>query len=248
MANKPTLKLPYFKIESFGAVDGPGIRLVIFSQGCYYRCLYCHNPESWNNKKSKQITVNEIINLYKKNISFYTNGGITISGGDPLIHIDFIIELAKKCKWNNISLALDTAGVNFCKKTLNKYKKICLYKPLWIVDCKHINKQKHKKLVGIGELREIKLIKFLDINNQEIWIRQVLIPNLTDKKNDLINLGKFMSKLKNLKKFELLPYHKLAINKYIKLKIKYPLLNIDEPNEKEINKSMTYIKYGLQKK
>lgn len=236
------LAVPYFKIESFGAVDGPGIRLVIFVQGCYYRCLYCHNPESWDTKKNvKSISVEEIISLYLKNKEFYKNGGITISGGDPTLYLDFLKELAKKCHDQKISLAIDTAGVNFIPTNKLKFKQICKYKPLWIVDIKHINQQKHKQLTGVAEQREIKLIEFLDKNNQIFWIRQVFIPKITDSKNDLMKLGKFLKKLKNMEQFEFLPYHNLAIDKYKKLKIKYPLNATKLPTKKQITAAMNYI-------
>ncbi len=234
--------IPYFQYESFGAVDGPGIRLVIFVQGCYYRCLYCHNPESWDvNKKNKTISVDEIISLYLSNKEFYRNGGITISGGDPTLYLDFLKSLAKKCKELDISLAIDTAGVNFIETNKQKFKQIFKYKPLWIVDIKHINPKKHKRITCIAEQREIKLIKFLDKNNQKFWVRQVLVPGLTDNKNDLIKLGKFIKTLKNMERFEILPYHRLAIDKYRKLKIKYPLTKVKEPSKKQISNAMKYI-------
>ena len=236
------LSVPYFHTESFGAVDGPGIRLVVFVQGCYYRCLYCHNPESWNtNKKSKTISVDEIINLYLSNKDFYRNGGITISGGDPTLYLNFLKSLSKKCHELNISLAIDTAGVNFTETNKQKFRQIIKYQPLWIVDIKHINRQKHKQLTGIVEQREIKLIKFLDRNNQKFWIRQVLVPGLTDNNNDLIKLGNFIKTLKNMERFEILPYHNLAIDKYKELKIKYPLTRVKTPTKKQINNAMNYI-------
>lgn len=234
--------VPYFQTESFGAVDGPGIRLVVFVQGCYYRCLYCHNPESWDTtKKTKTISIDKIISLYLGNKDFYQNGGITISGGDPTLYLDFLKSLAKKCKELNISLAIDTAGVNFTEANKPKFKQIFKYQPLWIVDIKHINSQKHKQLTGISEQREIKLINFLDKNNQKFWVRQVLVHGLTDNKNDLIKLGNYIKTLKNMERFEILPYHNLAIDKYKELKIKYPLTKVKAPTKKQINDAMNYI-------
>jgi len=239
------LTIPYFQTESFGAVDGPGVRYVVFVQGCFYRCLFCHNPESWDlNRKVQRFTTDEIIEKYKHNIEFYKNGGITISGGDPTIYLDFLIELARKCHEQNISLAIDTSGVNFTKITEPKHKEICKYNPLWIVDIKHINPEKHKELVGVPEQREINLIKFLEANEQHFWIRQVLLPKYTDDKNDLIKLGEFIGSLKHMERFELLPYHNMAIPKYEKLGIKYPLIGINPPTQKQIQKAMEYIKQG----
>ena len=246
MAKNSNLKLPIFKVESFGAADGPGIRLVIFTQGCSYRCLYCHNPESWCLKTENQqyITVDEIIKLYNKSKSFYRSGGITLSGGEPLLHLNFIIKLAAVCKEKNIPLALDTSGTNFSKETEAKYLKICKYNPLWIVDIKHINKTKHKALTGVEEQREINLIKFLDKNNQQMWIRQVLLIGYTDDPDDLINLGRFLSSLNNLDNFQVLPFHQLAKNKYERLHIDYPLSKIKATSQEDVNKAIKYIQQG----
>ncbi|WEK82808.1 MAG: pyruvate formate lyase-activating protein [Mycoplasma sp.] len=240
------LKLPYFQTESFGAVDGPGIRFVVFCQGCLYRCLYCHNPESWDlHKKVKEFTVDEIIDRFNRNKTFYASGGITISGGDPVIYIDFLIALAKRCKQEKIHLAVDTSGVSFSKENEKKFKELCAYKPLWIVDVKHINPNKHQKLVGVAEQREIKLLKFLDENNQELWVRQVLVPGYTDDLNDLKNLGKFLATLKGLKSFQLLPYHKMAEVKYQNLGWRYPLKDVAEPSNELIQKATEAIQEGF---
>ncbi|MDR0985462.1 MAG: pyruvate formate lyase-activating protein [Mycoplasmataceae bacterium] len=228
---------PCFKIETFGAVDGPSIRLVFFLQGCPLRCLYCHNPESWKFKKEKLISVEEVINLYQKNKSFYKNGGITLSGGEPLIHQEFCLELAKQCYLNKISLALDTSGVTFNERF---FKKLIKYKPLFLIDIKHINKNKHQMICGVKEQRELSLIKFLEKNHLYYWVRQVIIPTLTDNKDDLFLLKKFIKKLKYLKRFELLPYHKLGVKKYQQLKIKYLLKNIKEPTKSYMSKLIKY--------
>lgn len=247
MTNKE-LRLPYFQTESFGAVDGPGIRFVVFAQGCFYRCLFCHNPESWELKKdAKTFTVDDIINRYKRQISFYKNGGITLSGGDPLIYLDFCIAMAKRCQEEGISLALDTSGVNFVPANEKKYKEICKYNPLWIVDIKQINPSKHEELVKVKEQREVNLIKFLDKNKQNMWIRQVLVPGYTDNPKDLEKLGAFLAKIKGLQHFQLLPYHNMAISKYAKLGIKYPLKDTPVPTAEDIAKATKHIKKGFNK-
>lgn len=245
---KKEVRLPYFQTESFGAVDGPGIRFVVFSQGCFYRCLYCHNPESWQLKKDvKTLSVDDIINQYKRHITFYKNGGITLSGGDPLIHLDFCIAMAKRCYEEKISLALDTSGVNFIKENEKKFKEICKYNPLWIVDVKQINPAKHEILTKVKEQREINLIKFLDKNHQKMWIRQVLVPGYTDDPKDLEALGAFISKIKGLKHFQILPYHNLALDKYKKLGIDYPLKNTPVPTAQDLENAKEYIKKGFYK-
>ena len=245
MTKNSNLKLPIFKVESFGAADGPGIRLVIFSQGCLYRCLYCHNPESWDLKKETEfITIKEIIAKYEHNKAFYRNGGITLSGGDPLIHLDFVIAMAKECDQRKISLALDTSAVNFCKQTEKKYLEICKYNPLWIVDIKQINKAKHKKLTGVEEQREINLIKFLEKNNQKYWVRRVLVPEWTDDPKDLVQLGKFISTLKNIQYFQILPFHQLAKTKYERLHLDYPLSKIKPATQEDVKTAVKYIQEG----
>lgn len=227
---------PYFKIETFGAVDGPGIRLVIFLQGCPYRCIYCHNPESWQiNKKVNSISAEEIIKQYNRNKEFYKNGGITISGGEPLLHKDFCLQLAKLCHSQNIHLAFDTSACTFMDANISWFQKIIKYHPYWIIDVKHINKAKHKVITGFSNNREIQLIKFLEKNKQHYWIRQVIVPNFTNDINDLLKLKKFIDTLKYVQNLELLPYHELALNKYKELKIKYKLKNMTHvPSNKEM--------------
>lgn len=241
-------KIPYFKIESFGAVDGPGVRLVIFLQGCTYRCVYCHNPESWALKTNGQkfITSSEIINLYKKNSKFYENGGgITISGGEPMLHLEFILELAKQTKMEKIHLAIDTSATNYQDDTKEMYLEIAKYVDLWIIDIKHINPNKHKSICGVAEQREINLINDLDKVNTKMLIRQVLIPSLTDDSNDLYSLGVFLAKLKNLTQFELLPYHKMALGKYKELGIDYTIKDILPPTQEQLSQAVAQVRSGI---
>jgi pyruvate formate lyase activating enzyme len=203
-------------------------------QGCPLRCIYCHNPESWTNKSLFSISPQEVIDKFKKNQKFYRNGGITLSGGEPLIHKNFCLSLAKLCYENKINLALDTSGTTFNIKNLKFYKEIIKYKPLWLIDIKHINPKKHKLITGVTTQNEIQLIKFLEKNKQSYWIRQVLVPGYTDDQHDLKVLSKFIKNLKYLKKFELLPYHHLAIEKYKQLKIKNKIINVKEPTKQMI--------------
>lgn len=242
------LKLPYFKIESFGAVDGPGIRLVIFSQGCLLRCKYCHNPESWDvNAKVNSISINEIIALYRKNQSFYAHGGITLSGGEPLIHLDFCLALAQRCQQEGIHLCLDTSACNFNSLNLAKYQELVKLVPLWLVDIKHINPNKFESITGAKAQNEIKFIKFLEENKAHYWARQVLLKGYTDDEQDLKDLGKFLKTLRYMDKFELLPYHNMAISKYQDLKIKYPLEGILPPTQEDINRAISIINESFKK-
>lgn len=241
-------KAKYFKIETFGAVDGPGIRLVIFLQGCPLRCVYCHNPESWDvNGSEKEISINDIIKLYEKNASFYKSGGITVSGGEPCLHLDFLIALGKKCKEKNIHYTIDTSGYFYKPAYLQKMKELTKYVDIYLVDIKHINNSKYESITGLDKSKqsEIDFIKFLEKENKHYWIRQVLLPGYTDDPDDLRQLGNFISNLKFMDKFEILPYHTMAIPKYENLKINYKLKDVKSPGEDYIIKCMEYIKQGM---
>ncbi len=243
-------KVPYFKTETFGAVDGPGTRLIIFLQGCPLRCVYCHNPESWDFDGSKSmISVDEIIKLYRKNENFYKNGGgITISGGEPCVHMDFLIALGKRCNKENIHLTIDTSGYFYKPAFFNKMKELIKYVDLFLVDIKHINNSKYHLVTNIpnDKQSEIEFVRYLEENKKHYWIRQVLLPGYTDDKDDLISLGKFIKDLKYMDKFELLPYHTMALPKYQNLKIKYKIKDIKAPTSEEIQTAMANIKLGME--
>ncbi len=207
-------------IETCGTVDGPGIRFVIFMQGCPMRCLYCHNPDTWDLSCNKKMSVDEIIKKYES-VKEFTKGGITVTGGEPLVQIDFVIELFKRAKESNVHTALDTSGILF--DNTSKYDELIKYTDLVLLDIKHIKDSEHKKLTGHSNKNILKFAKYLDENSVPIWIRHVVVPNITYKKEYLQELGKFIKTLKNVKKFEVLPYHNMAIEKYKKLNIEYKL-------------------------
>ena len=241
-------KAPFFKTETFGAVDGPGTRLVIFLQGCPLRCVYCHNPESWEiGGNNDFITISQIIKLYEKNKSFYKIGGITISGGEPCLHMDFLISLGKKCKENNIHYTIDTSGYFFKEAYKNKMNELIKYVDLFLVDIKHINNKKYESITRVDSSKqsEIDFVKYLEENEKHYWIRQVLVPGYTDDKDDLIMLGKFIKNKKYMDKFEILPYHNMAEPKYKNMKLKYVLQKVQPPSDEHILKCMEYIKQGM---
>lgn len=231
--------------ETFGLVDGPGVRFVIFLQGCNMRCKYCHNPETWNIKNNDSITMSAE-EVFKKAYKYHyywgennSNGGITVSGGEPLLQLDFLIELFSIAKRNNISCVIDTSGEPFnSEKTyLEKFNKLMDLTDLFIIDLKLFDNELHKKLTGKSNKNTLNLMSYLSNNNKKMWIRRVLVPNLTDIEEDLKNTKNFINNLKNVEKIEVLPYHNLAIQKYNNLNIKYPLLNYRTPTEKEIKKA-----------
>jgi pyruvate formate lyase activating enzyme len=236
------IKLPYFKIESFGAVDGKGVRLVIFSQGCPYHCIYCHNPESQTMTYDKTLSVMQILDLYDKNKQYYKNGGITISGGEPLIHKAFCLLLAKTCQENKIHLAFDTSAANFTKTNLAFYKNLIKCKPYFLVDIKGMTTKDHKSITGIENTNEIKFIQFLEKHNMHYTIRYVLLQNYTDKPAQINTLKIFTKQLHYMDKIDFLPFHNFAKQKYADLHKKYLLKAYKKYPTNKLNKIMTSFK------
>ncbi|NMA02217.1 MAG: pyruvate formate lyase-activating protein [Clostridia bacterium] len=216
-------------IETMGLVDGPGIRFVVFFQGCYLRCLYCHNPDTWPLREGQEISAQELLEKALRYKPFFqkSGGGVTCSGGEPLLQPDFLIEFLKLCKDNDIHTALDTSGFG-----VGKYEEILEYTDLVILDVKHYNQEDHKMLTGWGMKELWKFKEALDLKGTKLWIRHVVIPDLTDSREHIENLKAFISQFKNVEKVELLPYHNLAIEKYRRLGLEYKLAGT-KPMDKE---------------
>lgn len=233
-------------IETMGTVDGPGVRFVVFFQGCPMRCMYCHNPDSWNLNVNKKMSANEILNKYESVKEFLKNGGLTASGGEPLCQIDFLIDLFKKAKLRNIHTALDTSGILFNKNNI-KIDELMNYTDLVLLDIKHIDPNEHNKLTGHSNSNILDFAKYLSNKNIPVWIRHVVIPNITYNKKYLEDLGKFLSTLKNIKALDVLPYHTMAISKYENLKLPYPLKNIPPLTKEEAIKARNIILETMKK-
>ncbi len=219
-------------IESMGLVDGPGIRTVVFLNGCKLRCIYCHNPEMWN-KKEENYTPEELTKKIIRNKPYFKGGGgITFSGGEPLLQSDFIIECAKILKKENIHIAIDTAGVGN-----GNYDELLKYIDLVILDIKHTDKEGYKKITQ-RDMKEVdNFITSLNKSNKKVWIRQVIVPGITDTEEYINSLVDYTKKIKNIEKIEFLPYHRLGREKYIKLNIPYPCedkLDMDKEKCKKI--------------
>ncbi len=208
-------------IETFGTVDGPGVRFVVFLKGCPMRCKYCHNPDTWSYEIAKEMTVEEIFKQYNGVKEFLSNGGLTVSGGEPLVQIDFVTELFKYAKEKNIHTALDTSGILFDNSS--KYDELIKYTDLVLLDIKHINDEEHKKLTGHSNKSVLEFAKYLSDNNIPMWIRHVVVPDITFKEEYLKKLGKFIGTLKSVKALDVLPYHDMAKEKYKQLNIDYDL-------------------------
>ncbi len=226
--------------ESFGAVDGPGIRFIIFMQGCGLRCMYCQNRDTWDVNSGNKYTVDELLKqiLKYKNYFKTSGGGVTISGGEPLLQVDFLIELFKELKKLNISTAIDTSG-NF--PITEKIKEIIDLTDLFLLDIKCINDTVCKKLTGVSNKLELNFAKYLSENNKSMWIRQVLVPGYTDNEEDLLKLKDFLSELKTVEKIDILPYHNLGKFKWENLHVDYPLENVRTATDKDVARAKTIL-------
>ena len=230
--------------ETFGTVDGPGIRFVIFMQGCCLKCKYCHNRDTWSIHSGKMITVEELVKEIIKYKSYMdsSGGGVTVSGGEPLLQTDFICELFKELKKHNIHTAIDTAGsipVSYEIKELLKYTDLVL------LDIKHIDNEKCINLTGAPNKNTLEFAQYLSNLNVPVWIRQVLIPGYTDDKFDLKRLKDFINSLKNVEKIELLPYHDLGKFKWAEFQDEYALEGVNPPTQSEIEAAKTILGIDL---
>ena len=235
--------------ESFGTVDGPGIRYVLFMQGCPLRCIYCHNPDTWQVGSGTPITVDEVIEEFNKNKPFYKKGGITVTGGEPLLQIDFLTELFKRARSENIHTCIDTSGIVYNpqnKDLTEKLDELLNYTDLVMLDIKHIDTKKHKDITGAGNENILGFAKHLEKANIPLWVRHIIIEGYTDKPEDLIALGEFIGKLKNLKALDVLPYHTMGVGKYKELGISYPLEGMEALPVSKAVESKKYILQGIK--
>lgn len=233
-------------VFSGGTVDGPGIRFVVFMQGCPLRCKYCHNPDSWNYADGEFRTVEDLVSeIIKYKNYFGANGGLTVSGGEPLMQIDFVIELLKAVKKHGIHTAIDTSGFTFNKENqviLDKFTELIKYTDLFLLDIKHIEDEKHLNLTGVTNKNTLEFAKWLSDNGKKIWIRHVLVPSYTDFDEDLINLSNFIKTLNTVEKVEVLPYHTMGEVKYQKMGIDYPLKGILPPTKERVKNAKEILK------
>ena len=212
-------------IETMGLVDGPGIRVVIFMQGCPLRCLFCHNPDTWKKNENYLTTSKEIVDTVRKYRSYIEdNGGITLSGGEPLYQSEFTLDILKMCKKAGIHTCLDTSGVGYDKKYLEDILK---YTDLIILDIKAIDEDNYKKMTGKSMEEFNYFLNKVQKLQKKLWLRQVIVPTINDDIDYIKRLKKYISKIRNVEKVELLPYHTMGVDKYKKLNIKYRLDNIE---------------------
>lgn len=221
-------------IETFGTVDGPGIRFVLFMQGCLMRCLYCHNPDTWNVKGGQLKTADEILNeILKYRVYYKDTGGLTISGGEACLQLDFVLELFALCKKQGIHTCLDTSGITFDIKD-DRYLRLTEVCDLVLLDMKQMNSAKHKVLCGFENERVFAFASFLDQHHVPVWIRHVLVPEYTDDDEHLLAMRSWINTLSNVEKVEVLPYHTMGIVKYQNLGLAYPLEGVEAPSAESI--------------
>jgi pyruvate formate lyase activating enzyme len=234
-------------LESCGTVDGPGIRFVVFVQGCPMRCQYCHNPDTWRTDINKQFSTDEILDKYDKVKEFLHEGGLTVTGGEPLMQIDFVTELFRKAKDKGIHTALDTSGVLFNRDNTEKIDELLKYTDLVLLDIKHINDEEHKKLTAHSNKNILDFARYLSEKGKKMWLRHVVIPTITYNEEYLAELGKFLSTLRNVQALDVLPYHTMAIPKYENLGIDYPLKGIPPLTKEEAIKARDIIFKNMKK-
>ena len=233
-------------IETCGTVDGPGIRFVVFTQGCPLRCLYCHNPDSWNYDTDNLMSVEDILVQYE-GVKEFCAGGITVTGGEPLVQIDFITELFKQAQELGIHTALDTSGLLFNRTNTEKIDELLKYTSLVMLDIKHIDDEEHKKLTMHSNKNILDFAQYLSEKNIPTWIRHVVVPNITFKEEYLSRLGEFLAGLKNIKALDVLPYHDMAIPKYENLGLKYPLEGVPPLTHDEALQARNIIIQAIKK-
>jgi len=230
--------------ESFGTKDGPGIRFVFFMQGCPLRCLYCHNPDTWNIKnKPYELTAVEAFSEVQKVKGFIKNGGVTVSGGEPLLQQDFVLELFKLCKNENLHTAIDTSGY-----ILNdKVKSVLEYTDLVLLDIKHIDPAKYKRLTACPLEPTLKFMEYLNEINKTVWLRYILVPGFTDDEKDLKDWAEYVSKFQNVERVDILPFHQMGIHKWEQIGQHYKLKDVPGPTPAEVEKAENIFRsHGLK--
>ena len=221
-------------VETMGLVDGPGVRYVVFLQGCKLRCLFCHNPETWKMEEKNMTTAEELIDKIKRYKNYFgKEGGVTFSGGDPLCQPEFLLECLKQCKQEGIHTCLDTSGVG-CNKEL--YPEILSYTDLVILDIKAVTPEAYKKMTGYPMKDFSEFLELCQKLEKKLWLRQVIVPGINDTEEYILELKKYIKNIKNVERVELLPYHLYGVEKYKKLGISYRLDGVPAMKKEDLDK------------
>ena len=230
--------------ETFGTVDGPGVRYVVFLQGCPMRCQYCHNPDTWKMNAGSVRSAQSLMREYERNEAFYRKGGITVTGGEALMQIDFVLELFTLAKKKNVHTCLDTSGITFTEKETpyrKKLDKLMTMTDLVLLDIKHIDPLLHRDLTGHDNSRILAFARYLADKNIPVWVRHVVVPGITDDPVYLSKLGAFLGTLHNVKALDVLPYHIMGVSKYKNLGIPYPLEGVEAATKQQAEEARKII-------
>lgn len=224
-------------VESFGSVDGPGLRYIFFMQGCPLRCKYCHNPETWQSLGGMEMTAEEALAKALRYKPYWKNGGgITVSGGEPLVQADFVTSLFMLAKEQGVSTCIDTSGAVFMRQepAFSKLVATLAVTDTVLLDIKHIDSSRHQELTGQGNEQILDFARYLAEIQKPVWIRHVLVPGINDDEESLGRLSAFVAGLNNVRRFEVLPYHRMAMHKYEEMGITYPFSYVSEPTTEEV--------------
>lgn len=238
-------------LESFGTVDGPGVRYVVFVQGCPMRCAYCHNPDTWAMTGGTMTEPEYIIEQYERNQGFYKGGGLTVTGGEPLMQLDFLIDLFTLAKQKGIHTCIDTSGIAFKPENtafIEKLDKLMPLTDLVMLDIKHIDPLKHKELTEQSNEGILAFAGYLNEKNVDMWVRHVVVPGITDDDKYLFDLGYFIGQFHNLKALDVLPYHTMGEVKYEKLGLEYKLKGVPAMDKNKVVEKKQVILEGIKKR
>lgn len=227
-------------VESFGSADGPGVRYIVFLKGCAMRCKYCHNPDTWAGQGEDWQTLEEVLEKALRYKNYWKkNGGITVSGGEALLQIDFVTELFRLAKEKEVNTCLDTSGNPFTRQEpfFGKFRKLMKVTDLFMLDIKHMDPAGHRKLTGCDNANILDMARFLSDSGKAMWIRHVLVPGITDDEKQLTSLRKFIDTLKTVERVEILPYHTLGVFKWKELGIPYQLEGVEPPTEEQVKRA-----------
>lgn len=238
-------------LESFGTVDGPGTRFVVFVQGCPMRCAYCHNPDTWPMDGGTLMEPEEIFEQYRRNKPFYKTGGITVTGGEPLMQIDFVIDLFTIAKSEGVHTCLDTSGITYKAQNtewIRKLDHLMTLTDLVMLDIKHIDPEKHMELTAQPNTDILSFCAYLNEKQVDMWIRHVVVPGITDEDKYLFDLGYFIGQFGNLKALDILPYHTMGETKYKKLGIEYKLAGVPAMDKEKVLEKKQAVLDGIRKR
>lgn len=238
-------------LESFGTVDGPGVRFVVFVQGCPMRCAYCHNPDTWAMTGGTMMEPADIIEQYERNKGFYRGGGITVTGGEPLMQVDFLIDLFTLAKSKDIHTCIDSSGIAFnpdSAQFMEKLDRLMTLTDLVMLDIKHIDPEKHKELTAQPNKRILEFAAYLNEKKVDMWIRHVVVPGITDDDKYLEELGYFIGQFTNLKALDVLPYHTMGEVKYKKLGMEYKLKGVPAMDKDKVIEKKKVVLKGVKRR